>query len=138
MFSLNSNCDIESYLQDLILESITNIADQQARLEIKQITETLVNITDQITNSSYDFHNFINSLHFISIDQMKPISKRLYLTLYIIFYFQPFKTFLPINQQLKNQSKIFLLFVYSNNISDRFFSKNAFMFVRLIDQDTKR
>jgi hypothetical protein len=58
MFSLNSNCDIESYLQDLILESITNIADQQARSEIKQITETLVNITDQITNSSYDFHNF--------------------------------------------------------------------------------
>jgi hypothetical protein len=103
MFSLNSNCDIESYLQDLILESISNIADQQARSEIKQITETLVNITDQITNSSYDFHNFINSLHFISIDQMKLISKRLYLILYIIFYFQPFKTFLPI----KKSSKIF-------------------------------
>jgi len=58
MFSLNSNSEIESYLQDLILESISNIADEQARSEIKQITETLVNLTDEITDSSYDIHNF--------------------------------------------------------------------------------
>jgi hypothetical protein len=75
MFSLNSNSDIQSYLQDLILESISNIADEQAKLEIQQITETLINLTDQINNSSYDFHNFKNSLHFISIAQLNPISK---------------------------------------------------------------
>ncbi|CAF0839094.1 unnamed protein product [Adineta steineri] len=51
MFSLNVNCDIEIYLQDLILESISNTADKQARLEIQQITETLTNLTDEINNS---------------------------------------------------------------------------------------
>ncbi|CAF1092902.1 unnamed protein product [Rotaria sordida] len=51
MFSLDSNCDIKSYLEDLILESITNTANEQAKLEIKQITETLVNLTDEINNS---------------------------------------------------------------------------------------
>ncbi|CAF0718743.1 unnamed protein product [Adineta steineri] len=51
MFSLNVNCDIEIYLQDVILESISNTADKQARLEIQQITETLANLTDEINNS---------------------------------------------------------------------------------------
>ncbi|CAF4938648.1 unnamed protein product, partial [Rotaria sp. Silwood1] len=51
MFSLDSNSDIKSYLEDLILESISNTANEQAKLEIKQITETLVNLTDEINNS---------------------------------------------------------------------------------------
>jgi hypothetical protein len=63
MFSLNSNSDIETYLQDLILESISNIADEQARLEIQQLTETLVNRTDQINNSSYVSHTLINHFY---------------------------------------------------------------------------
>jgi hypothetical protein len=63
MFSLNSNSDIEIYFQDLILESISNTADEQARLEIKQITDTLINLTDQLNNSSYAFHNLINLIY---------------------------------------------------------------------------
>lgn len=70
MFSLNTNCDIDSYLQDLIVQSISNTADEQAKLEIKQITETLIHQTDQINNSSYDFYNIINLLHFVSLDQI--------------------------------------------------------------------
>jgi hypothetical protein len=70
MFSLNTNCDIDSYLQDLIVQSISNTADEQARLEIKEITETLIHQTDQINNSSYDFYNIKNLLHFVSLDQI--------------------------------------------------------------------
>ena len=53
MFSLDLSCDIESHLEDLILQSISNTADEQARLEVQQITEILVNRTDQIDHSSY-------------------------------------------------------------------------------------
>jgi hypothetical protein len=75
MFSLNSNSsDIDSYLQDLILESISNTADEQARLEIKQITETLVNLTDQINNSSYDFPNSDNPVHSTSFNMEMIVS----------------------------------------------------------------
>jgi hypothetical protein len=65
MFSLNSNSDIEIYLQDLILQSISKTADEQARLEIKQITETLVNLTNEINQSDIEaivsnlVHNFL-------------------------------------------------------------------------------
>jgi phenylpyruvate tautomerase PptA (4-oxalocrotonate tautomerase family) len=65
MFSLNSNSDIEIYLQDLILQSISSTADEQARLEIKQITETLVKLTNQINQSDIEVivsdlvHNFL-------------------------------------------------------------------------------
>jgi hypothetical protein len=65
MFSLNSNSDIETYLQDLILQSISNTADEQARLEIKQMTETLVKLTDEINQSDIEaivsnlVHNFL-------------------------------------------------------------------------------
>jgi hypothetical protein len=71
MFSLNSNSDIDTYLQDLILQSISNIADEQSRLEIKKITETLINFTEQINNCSYDFHSFdqSSSFHFSRLNQ---------------------------------------------------------------------
>ena len=58
MFSFDSNIDINTYLQDLILESISTTADEQARLEIKQITQTLANLTDQINNPEYDLSVF--------------------------------------------------------------------------------
>jgi hypothetical protein len=72
MFPLNSNSDIEIDLQDLILQSISNTADEQARLEIQQITETLVNRTDQINHSSYVTHALITHFHlFTQIKSMQ-------------------------------------------------------------------
>lgn len=53
MFSLNVDSDIKSYIEELIVESISNTADEQAKLEIKRITETLVDFTDQIHDSLY-------------------------------------------------------------------------------------
>ena len=53
MFSLTSDSDIETHIQDLLLESVFNTADEQARIEIKQITEKLINLTDQMNHSSY-------------------------------------------------------------------------------------
>lgn len=52
MFSLDNDSDIQSYLEDLLLQSISNTADEQARIEMKQITEKFVDLTDQITCSS--------------------------------------------------------------------------------------
>ena len=63
MFSLNSHSDIKFYLEDLILEAISNTADEQARLEIKQITATLADLTDQINDSLYDFLRLTTTFH---------------------------------------------------------------------------
>lgn len=52
MFSLDSDNDIDSYLEDLIKQSISHTADEQAKLEIKQIAEKLIKLTDEINNSS--------------------------------------------------------------------------------------
>ncbi|CAF3135827.1 unnamed protein product [Rotaria socialis] len=46
-----SDSDIKSYIEDLILESITHTANEQGKSEIRQITETLTDLTDQINNT---------------------------------------------------------------------------------------
>ncbi|CAF3855713.1 unnamed protein product, partial [Rotaria magnacalcarata] len=51
MFSLQSDSDIKSYIEDLILESITHTANEQGKSEIRQITETLTDLTDQINST---------------------------------------------------------------------------------------
>lgn len=52
MFSLDNDSDIQLYIDDLLLQSISNTADERATKEMKQITQKFVNLTDQITCSS--------------------------------------------------------------------------------------
>lgn len=49
---MNLNNQIESYLEDLILHSIRKTADDQARLEIQQITERLIQQTNDLLSYS--------------------------------------------------------------------------------------
>ena len=69
MFSLNSNSDVETYLEDLILHSISNTASEQARLEIKQITETLVKLTDQ-SDSEAIVSNLVHNFLFPTVQRL--------------------------------------------------------------------
>ncbi|UJR38338.1 hypothetical protein I4U23_031008 [Adineta vaga] len=59
LFSLNSDVNIEIYIQDLILQSISNTADEQARLEIKELTDSLVNHS---SSTSFDIEDIISNL----------------------------------------------------------------------------
>ena len=45
VFSLSSDIDIETYVRDLILQSVSDTADEQARLDIQQLTENLIDLT---------------------------------------------------------------------------------------------
>ena len=46
MFSHESLTDIDSYLEDLILQSVADTADEQSRTEIQEITKTLADLSD--------------------------------------------------------------------------------------------
>lgn len=45
-FSHECRSEIDTYLEDLILQSISDTADEQARDEIQQITKTMADLTD--------------------------------------------------------------------------------------------
>lgn len=46
MFSHECRSEIDTYLEDMILQSISDTADQQARDEIQEITKTMADLTD--------------------------------------------------------------------------------------------
>lgn len=46
MFSHECRTEIDTYLEDLILQSISDTADERARDEIQRITKTLADLTD--------------------------------------------------------------------------------------------
>ena len=48
MFTDQSVTDINSYLEDLILQSISETADRESRIEIQQVTDVLTKLTDQM------------------------------------------------------------------------------------------
>ncbi|CAF1341886.1 unnamed protein product [Adineta ricciae] len=62
VFSLSSDIDIETYVRDLILQSISDTADEQARLDIQRLTENLIELTTNPSCTQLDAEGFISNL----------------------------------------------------------------------------